>query len=69
MIHVKMENVSSDFNWKAVQFFREDPKLIMLYLAPAKFVALPKRACTPEQIAELQSLLARKFAEKAANPS
>jgi hypothetical protein len=41
----------------------------MLYLAPAKFIALPKRAFTPEQIAELQSLLARRFAGKAVNPS
>jgi hypothetical protein len=69
MIRVQAENTSSEFTWKAVQLFREDQKVFMLYLAPAKFIALPKRAFTPEQIAELQSLLARRFAGKAVNPS
>ena len=69
MIRVKAENSSSELNWKAVQFVREDQKLFMLYLAQAKFIALPKRVFTPEQLVEFQLLLADRLAEKAANPS
>jgi YcxB-like protein len=58
MIHVKTENSNSELTWKAVQSFLEDQKLFMLYLAPAKFIALPKRVFSPEQIVELQSFLA-----------
>ncbi len=58
IIRVKTQNSNSELTWQAVHFFREDQKLFMLYLAPAKFIALPKRVFSPEQIIELQSLLA-----------
>jgi hypothetical protein len=58
LIHVRTQTSNSELSWKAVQFFLEDQKLFMLYLAPAKFIALPKRVFSHEQIGELQSLLA-----------
>jgi hypothetical protein len=60
LIRMVAENTSSELTWKAVQFVREDQNVFMLYLAPAKFIALPKRAFTPEQISELEELLTRK---------
>jgi hypothetical protein len=68
-IHVKGDNASSEASWKAVKSHLEDRKIFLLYLAPAKFIILPKRIFTPEQIAELQSLLARQFAQRIADPS
>jgi len=58
-IHINAENSRSDLNWKAVQSWREDKNVILLYLAIAKFIVLPKRAFSPEQINELHSLLSR----------
>ena len=58
-ILIKAENLSSEAKWKAVQLNLEDQNMFLLYIAPAKFFALPKRAFTPEQIAELQLLLKR----------
>jgi hypothetical protein len=45
--------------WKAIHYFREDKSVFLLYLAPAKFIAIPKRVCTEEKITELRSLLSR----------
>lgn len=58
-ILVKSENVSSEVRWKAVRLYLEDPNMFLLYIAPARFFALPKRVFTPEQISQLQSLLTR----------
>ena len=49
-------NMKSEFDWTAVHFLREDKKVFMLYLAPAKFIAIPKRVCTESQVEELRSL-------------
>ena len=68
-IQVKTENSSSEVKWKAVKSYLEDGKLFLLYLAPAKFIALPKRVFSPEQIAALQALLAQKLAENHADPA
>jgi hypothetical protein len=59
LIRFKTENMSSECQWKAVRLFLEDSKLVLLYIAPIKFIPLPKHAFAPEQLAELQSLLAR----------
>lgn len=59
LIRMKSENTSSELTWKGVQSYLEDQNLFMLYLAPAKFIALPKRVFTPEQIIELELLLTR----------
>jgi hypothetical protein len=53
--------MKSDVDWAAVQFFREDKKIFMLYIAQAKFIAIPKRVCTDSQIEELRSLFQRQI--------
>jgi len=63
-IHVKTETTSSEVTWKAIRNHLADAKVVLLYLAPAKFLVIPKHLLTSEQIAELQSLLARKSATR-----
>jgi hypothetical protein len=50
--------------WKGIHYFREDKNVFLLYLAPAKFLAIPKRVCTEEQITEFRSLLSRQVKPK-----
>jgi hypothetical protein len=52
----------SEIDWKAIQFFSEDLKSFLLYLAPGKFIVIPKRVCTSEQVEELRTLLLRRVA-------
>jgi hypothetical protein len=49
-------NMKSEVDWKAVQFFREGDEVFMLYIAQARFIAIPKRVCTAAQIDDLRSL-------------
>ena len=65
-ILIEAKHMKSELDWSAVQSFREDGKVFMLYLAPAKFVAIPKRACTKVQIAELRAILPQKVPPAAA---
>ena len=55
------QTTNSEISWKAVKSFRENKKVFMLYLAPAKFIAIPKRVCTDEQISELRTILRQKI--------
>jgi YcxB-like protein len=57
-IHIEARNTNSNLNWGAVQSYRENKNIFLLYLAPGKFIVLPKRVFSPEQITEMQSLLA-----------
>jgi hypothetical protein len=59
LIRFKTENMSSECQWKAVRMYLEDPRILLLYIAPIKFIPLPKHAFTQEQVEELHSLLAR----------
>jgi YcxB-like protein len=58
-IHSESSNTKTDIAWNAVQSFAEDKHLFMLYLAPAKFIAIPKRICTVQQIDDLRILFQR----------
>ena len=58
-IRVEARHASSEMDWDGVKSHFENGKVIMLYLAPAKFIVVPKRVCTDEQIAELHALLLR----------
>jgi len=60
-IKAEEDHIRSEFGWSAIQFTREDKNVLMLYLAPAKFIAIPKRVCSTEQLEELRLL----FREKA----
>jgi YcxB-like protein len=68
-IRVEAENMSSEFNWKAVQKYRENKSVITLYIAPAKFIIVPKRVLTTEQQHELHSLLASQVTGKSGSDS
>jgi hypothetical protein len=50
-------DTKSEVGWSAIQSFSEDSKTFLLYLAPARFLPVPKRFCTDEQIKELRLLL------------
>ena len=58
-ISVEGQYSKGEMEWKAIHYFREDKSVFLLYLAPAKFIAIPKRVCTEEKITELRSLLSR----------
>jgi len=46
----------SEIEWSAIRRFSEDNKCLLLYLAPARFIAIPKRVCSAEQLNELRAL-------------
>jgi hypothetical protein len=56
-VQTKGSHTRSEVEWSAFQSSSEDAKIFLLYLAPAKFVVIPKRACTADQVLELRSLL------------
>jgi hypothetical protein len=55
-IRIQASKMRSEIQWAGVRSYSESQKLFMLYVAPAKFVAIPKRACSEHQIDELRSL-------------
>ncbi|MGA3082507.1 MAG: YcxB family protein [Terracidiphilus sp.] len=63
-IGVEGQYSKGEMEWKAIHFFREDESVFLLYLALAKFIAIPKRVCSEEQIGELRSLLIQKVKQK-----
>jgi hypothetical protein len=50
----------SECSWNAVKSWREDAKVVLIYLAPARFIAIPKRAVSDSQLNDLRELLRRK---------
>jgi hypothetical protein len=56
-IHTRGLHTRSEVEWAAIQSSSEDNKTFLLYLAPARFLVIPKRACTNEQAGELRKLL------------
>jgi hypothetical protein len=52
-------NAKSEVGWVAIQFVREDKNVMMLYLAPAKFIMISKSACSVEQLNEIRGLFPR----------
>lgn len=59
LIQYESANTKSDIQWNAVQYFSEDKHLFLVYIAPAKFIPVPKRVCSTQQIDELRSLFQR----------
>jgi hypothetical protein len=54
-------NSRSELNWKAIKSYRVGDKVMLIYLAPGRFIPIPKRACSAALIQELHSLLMRKL--------
>jgi hypothetical protein len=59
LIRTQGPHSKSEIDWKAIQSFSEDMKSFLMYLAPGKFIVIPKRVCASEQIEELRALLQR----------
>ena len=49
-------NFKSEINWSAFRALRENDKVFLLYIAPGKFLVVPKRACSLEQIGEIRTM-------------
>ena len=49
--------------WPVVKKFRESEKVLLIYVAPALFFIVPKRALSPEQYGQLIFLLNRKITQ------
>jgi hypothetical protein len=49
-------NICSEFQWAAVKSFQEGKEIVLLYIAPAKFIAIPKHACLPSQLDQIRDL-------------
>lgn len=63
-IKTATENSLGEIGWKAIRSVNQDDNLFMLYLAPAKFLAIPKRICSPAQIEELSQLFMSQVSPK-----
>ncbi|UWZ83506.1 YcxB family protein [Occallatibacter riparius] len=60
LIRTHTNNSKSEVHWSAIRSFAEDQNMFLLYLAPAKFLPIPKRACTAAQIDELRVLFTQR---------
>jgi hypothetical protein len=56
LLKLQEGNTRSECTWSAVQAIREDQNVLMLYIAPAKFIMIPKRYCMPQDIDEVKRL-------------
>jgi len=56
IIRIRSATMSTEVQWQAVRSYSENKKLFLLYLAPAKFIAIPKRICLEPEIDELRRL-------------
>jgi hypothetical protein len=60
MIRCQGAHSSGEIEWAAIRSFSEDDKILILYLSPAKFLCVPKRACGKEEIEQLRAFLREK---------
>ena len=60
-IRTQAPGAKSEIDWAAVNSFAEDKNVFLVYVAPAKFIAIPKRACSEIQIDEIQHLFGEKI--------
>jgi hypothetical protein len=51
----------TEYGWNAVESWRENAKVLILSLAPAVFLIVPKHALSESQLHELRELLFQKF--------
>lgn len=57
IITTKSVHSKSEVEWSAIRSSAEDRTTFLLYLAPARFLVIPKRVCTDGQVNELRALL------------
>jgi hypothetical protein len=58
-VHWRWSGGASDVEWKTYMRYVESKSQFLLYLSPATFNMVPKRALTPEQLSEFRTLLAQ----------
>jgi hypothetical protein len=61
VIRMQGSNAKSEVDWTAVKSTAENDKVILIYLAPAKFYVIPKRACDEQQLNEVRELCKHKL--------
>jgi len=62
-VHSRWNGGSSDVEWKNFIRHLESKRQFLLYLSPYLFQIVPKRALTPEQLAEFRTLLAQNLSQ------
>ena len=62
-IRTQVTNCKSEIEWNAVRSFAENQKVFLLYLAPAKFIVIPKRVCVDNTIDNLRMLFREKIGD------
>ena len=68
-IRAQEEGSKSEIEWRLVQSFSENDKTFLLYLAPAKFIVIPKRVCADGQAESLRSLFRERIGKNDAAPA
>ena len=58
-VHWRWSGGTSDVEWKSYMRYVESKSQFLLYLSPATFNMVPKRALTPEQLSEFRTVLAQ----------
>jgi len=58
-VHWRWNGGASDVEWKNYIRYVESKRQFLLYLSPAAFNMVPKRALTSEQVSEFRTLLAQ----------
>ncbi len=67
-LHCQGMYPKSEIEWQAIQRLSEDKNIVLLYLAPGKFIVVPKRVCTSGQAEELRTILRQNVPELKKNP-
>jgi len=57
VILVRGRHSKTELEWSAIKRYKEGKKMFLLYLAPGKFIPIPKRVCSGQDAAELRALL------------
>jgi hypothetical protein len=57
-IRMVSANSKSEMNWSAFRNVRQSDKVFLLYVAPGKFVIIPKRVSSAAEIGEISNTLA-----------
>lgn len=69
VILCETESARSELQWRAVQSLRESREVMLIYLAPAKFIVVPKIACSAGQVEAIHSLFSQNTSQISTKPA